>query len=76
MEIDLHGKTRYQARIMMDAALRRSTSADYRLRAIHGYVGGSSLKDMLLEEYARHPKVLRIQTSLNPGETIFVLREY
>ena len=76
MDIDLHGRNCYQARIMMDAALRRSTAADYRLRAIHGYVRGSALKDMLLEAYARHPKVLRIETSPNPGETIFVLREY
>jgi DNA-nicking Smr family endonuclease len=76
MEVDLHGKTCYQARIMMNVAFRRATAADYRLRAIHGYVRGSALKDMLLEEYARHPKVLRIEPGLNPGETIFVLREY
>ncbi len=76
MEVDLHGKTCYQARIMMDAALRRATAADYRLRAIHGYVRGTALKDMLLDEYAGHPRVLRIEPSLNPGETIFVLREY
>lgn len=76
MELDLHGKNLYQARVAVDAALRRATSADYRLRVIHGYRQGSALKDMLREEYARHPKVLRFESSLNPGETIFVLREY
>ena len=76
MELDLHGKNLYQARVAMDAILRRVTSADYRLRVIHGYRQGSALREMLRDECARHPKVLRIESSLNPGETIFVLREY
>ena len=76
MELDLHGKNLYQARVAMDATLRRVTSADYRLRVIRGYRQGSALREMLRDEYARHPKVLRIESSLNPGETIFVLREY
>ncbi len=76
LEVDLHGKTLYQARVMVDSALRRATRADYRLRVIHGYRQGSAIKDMLREEYLRHPKVLRFESSFNPGETIFVLREY
>lgn len=76
MELDLHGKNLYQVRVAMDAALRRVTSADYRLRVIHGYRQGSAIRDMLREEYAAHPKVLRLESSLNPGETVFVLREY
>ena len=31
---------------------------------------------MLLSEYARHPRVLRIERGGNPGQTVFVLREY
>lgn len=76
MEIDLHGRNLYQARQMMMSALARATAADYRLRAIHGYTRGSAIKEMLLDEFSRHPKVLRIERSQNPGETIFVLREY
>lgn len=76
MEVDLHGKNLYQARQMMMSALSRVTSADYRLRAIHGYRGGSAIKEMLLDEFRTHPKVLRIERSHNPGETILVLREY
>ncbi len=60
----------------MNAALRRATAADYRLRVVHGYRGGSALKEMLLEEYAGHPKVIRIERSLNEGQTDLVLREY
>ncbi len=76
MQLDLHGKTLYQARVAMDAALRRATRADYRLTVIHGYMGGTAIRDMLRDEYAGHPKVLRIAASTNPGQTIFVLREY
>lgn len=76
MQLDLHGKTLYQARVAMDAALRRATTADYRLTVVHGYRGGTALKEMLREEYARHPKVLRLESTLNPGQTVFVLREY
>ncbi len=28
------------------------------------------------KEYAKHPKVLRIELGLNPGETDLVLREF
>lgn len=76
MQIDLHGKTLYQARVALDAALRRVTRADYRLTVIHGYMGGTALKDMVREEYGQHPKVLRLEPSANPGQTILVLREY
>ncbi len=76
MELDLHGRNLYQARQMMDTALRRATSADYRLRVIHGYSGGQAIKRMLVEEYARHPRIVRIEPNPNPGVTIFVLREY
>ncbi len=76
MELDLHGKTLAQARIAVMSALRRATSADYRLRVIHGYRGGNAIRQMLLDEFAEHPRVIRLEPSHNPGQTIFVLREY
>ncbi len=76
LEIDLHGKKRYQARITVDAALRRAGGGTYRIRCIHGYHGGSVLRDMLREEYAGHPRVLRLETGLSPGSTDLVLREF
>ena len=36
MELDLHGKNAYQARVAIDAALRRAGGGVYRLRLIHG----------------------------------------
>lgn len=76
LEIDLHGKNRYQARITVDAALRRAGGGTYRIRCIHGYHGGSALRNMLREEYAGHPRVLRLETGLSPGSTDLVLREF
>ena len=76
MELDLHGLTLQQARVAMMSALRRATPADYRLTAIHGYRGGSALREMLREEFSRHPKVIRLEPTFNPGQTVFVLREY
>ena len=69
IELDVHGMTLYQAKVVIDAKLRRSAGA-YRIRVIHGYHGGTSLRDGIRKEYAKHPKVLRIELGLNPGDRI------
>ena len=74
VEIDLHGMNRYQARIALDAVLRRCGSGVYRVRVIHGYHGGEALRQ-LAEEYASHPRVLRAVRSADGGQTELVLRE-
>ena len=75
-EIDLHGMTCYQAKIVIDAALRRVDGSVYRIELIHGYRGGTELKNMIRREYGKHPKVKRLEMGLNPGSTDLVLREY
>ena len=55
--IDLHGMTCYQAQVTIDAALRRATKATYRLELVHGYHGGSAIRDMIRRAYAKHPKI-------------------
>lgn len=67
--------TFYQAKTAIDARLCREKFA-YRLRVIHGYHGGTALREGIRKEYAKHPKVLRIELGLNPGETDLVLREF
>ena len=76
LELDLHGMNTYQAQIAIDAALRRCGGGVYRLRLIHGYRGGTALRDMIHETYRHHPRVLRVELGLNPGETELVLREF
>ncbi len=75
VELDLHGMNTYQAQIAIDAALKRAKPGLYRLRLIHGYRGGTNLRVMIRSVYRRHPKVLRIELGLNPGQTDLVLRE-
>ena len=76
VELDLHGMTQVQAKAAVDAALRRAGGSVYRLRVIHGYRGGTQLRDMLRREYGKHPKEKRLEVGLNPGATDLVLREY
>ena len=76
VELDLHGMTQVQAKAAVDAALRRAGGSVYRLRVIHGYRGGTQLRDMLRREYGKHPKVKRLEVGLNPRATDLVLREY
>ena len=73
--VDLHGRNTYQAKIAVDAALRRSVGV-YRLRLIHGFHGGTALRDFIREEYSGHPKVKRLIPSPDGGSTDLVLREF
>lgn len=73
VEIDLHGKNEYQARVTIDAVLRRARAGTYRLRIIHGYHNGTALRDMVRKEYVG--RVLRV-LPLDQGRTDLVLREF
>lgn len=72
--LDLHGKTQYQARIALEAQLRRSRGI-YRIHVIHGYHNGTALRDMVRQEYAAHPQVLRLEI-VSESATDLILREY
>ena len=71
--LDLHGKNAYQARIMLDAALRAS-AGEYSLLVIHGNHRGTVLQQLVRTEYARHPGVLRV-LARGEGATELILRE-
>ena len=73
--IDVHNMTRVQAITAIDARLRRCRGDVYTLKIIHGYHGGTVLRDAVRKHYAGHPKVLRVELGLNPGETDLILRE-
>ena len=73
LTLDLHGKTQYQARVALDAALRRSKGL-YRIRVIHGYHNGTALRELVWREYAVHSPVLRLE-AVNESTTDLVLRE-
>lgn len=71
--LDVHGKNAYQARVAIDAALRRARGA-YRIRVVHGYHSGTALREMIYEEYSSRAGVLRLE-SAGDGATELVLRE-
>lgn len=73
VEIDLHGQNLYQAKVRIDAALRRSRPGTYRLRLIHGCHGGTALRDMIRRDYAG--ACLRL-AAVGEGVTDLVLREF
>ena len=76
IELDLHGMNTHQARIAIDSKLKRAKGGTYRIRLIHGYHGGTALRDMIRTEYRSHPKIIRLEMGLNSGETDLVLREF
>lgn len=76
LELDLHGKNTYQAKVALEAALRRAGAGTYRIRIIHGYHGGTVLRDMVHREYGAHPRVKRVEGGFDPGITDLVLREF
>ena len=76
VEMDLHGKNQYQARIAIQTALRRAGNGIYRIRIVHGFHCGTALRDMVRTEFKLHPKVLRIELGSNDGITELVLREW
>ena len=78
VEVDIHGMTANEAKKFIDNVLNKVDRSVYRIRVIHGYHGGTSLKSMLTDEYSyeRSKKVKKIQGGNNPGITELVLREF
>ena len=71
--LDLHRKTQYQAKIALEAQLRRSRGV-YRIHVVHGYHNGTALRDLVRQEYAAHPRVLRVE-AVSDSATDLLLRE-
>lgn len=77
VEIDLHGMNKYQAKLYIDSQLKKAKGSVYRIRIIHGYNRGTELKQLIQKEYGKnHPRVLRVERGLNPGESDLVLKEF
>ena len=75
VSVDLHGMFREDAVKAIDRALKAADDSTYQIKLIHGYNRGTSLKNMIMDEYRYHPKVLRVVPGDNLGITVLVLRE-
>lgn len=78
IEMDLHGDSYEEALKKVEQVVESANTSIYRIRVIHGFHGGTSIKGMLKEEfsYGRSKKVLRVIGGNNEGITELVLREY
>ena len=75
VDVDLHGLYQEEAIKVIDRELKAADSSTYQIRLIHGFHRGTNLKNMIIDEYKYHPKVLRIQPGDNQGVTLLILRE-
>jgi DNA-nicking Smr family endonuclease len=75
IEVDIHGMNRLQAKNHIEGVIKRAKKDVYRIRIVHGYQGGTKLKEMVQKDFKNHSKVLRTEVGLNPGSTDLVLRE-
>ena len=78
IEINVHGKNVEEAINEIKRHLDKAGAGTYRIRVIHGYHGGTRIRDGIWDEfsYGREPKVKRITMGDNPGITELILREF
>lgn len=78
IELDVHGCTVEQAPQKIQKELGLADNQVYRIRVIHGFHGGTRIRDAVYRELGRglEPKIRRIVGGDNQGITELVLREY
>ena len=62
-------------KIRSAAAIAAAGSTTYQIQLIHGYNRGTSLRNMIYDEYRYETKVKRVIPGDNPGITVLVLKE-
>lgn len=78
IEVDLHNLTVEQAVRKSLEAVDKADGGVYRIRLIHGFNGGTRIKNAVIDEfsYGRSSKVKRIEPGSNQGITELILREF
>lgn len=71
--IDIHHMTREEAKRYLIQFLNKVDGSVQELEVIHGWSGGTVLKDMV-QKGLRHPKIRAKVVSMNPGITILLLQ--
>ncbi len=75
VKLDLHGLRREEALPVINRTIAAAGPGTYQIRLIHGFNRGTSLREMIYDEYRFHPKILRIVNGDNPGITVLILKE-
>lgn len=71
-EIDIHNMTSSQAKKYIEQFLNKVNANVKEVSIIHGYIGGTVLKDMV-QKRLKHSKIKSKIKSLNQGITILIL---
>ena len=75
IKIDLHGMRREEAEKAVEKALASAGPNTYQIQIVHGFNRGTSLKDMIYEEFRSDKRVKRSMPGENHGVTVLVLKE-
>ena len=75
IEVDIHGMNQFQAKTRINSVLKNVNSSVYMIRIIHGYHNGTVLRNMIRKEYRSHPKILRVELSMDQGITDLILKD-
>ena len=75
IKVNLHGMRQEEAIRVIDRAIASADPSTYQIQLIHGYNRGTSLRNMIYDEYRYEKKVKRIIPGDNQGITILVLKE-
>ena len=75
IKVDLHGLRQEEAIRVIDRAIASADPSTYQIQLIHGYNRGTSLRNMIYDEYRNEKTVKRIIPGDNQGITILVLKE-
>lgn len=74
IEADIHGMRALEAKYELELLIGRAGKDIREIVVIHGYHGGSALKNMVRTEL-RHPRIQQKILSLNQGETTLLLKK-
>ena len=74
IEADIHGMRVLEAKRELETLIGRADKSIREIVVIHGYHGGSALKNMVRSEL-RHPRIQQKILSLHQGETTVRLKK-
>ena len=74
IEADIHGMRVLEAKRELETLIGRADKSIREIVVIHGYHGGSALKNMVRSEL-RHPRIQQKILCLNQGETTLLLKK-
>ena len=72
-EIDIHGMTELEAKIAIEKYIVSLPKDAEEVRIIHGYHGGTALKELVRSNKIRSKRIYKKKFTMNQGETIYIL---